>query len=319
MTQENILILGASGQIGSELTMKLREMYGNDHVVATDLKEPAKEVLESGPFEVLNAMNEPRLREIVEEYNITQVYHLVAMLSATAEKNPELGWDLNMTTLFHVLNLAKEKKINRVFWPSSIAAFGPNTPMQNTPQYSVMDPTTVYGISKLAGELWCQYYHQKFGVDVRSIRYPGLISWKTEPGGGTTDYAIDIFYEALKNGEYTCFLSKDSYLPMMYMDDAIRATLELMHAPSEKVKIRTSYNLGGISFSPAALAEAIKKHLPDFKIEYAPDFRDAIAASWPDSIDDTDAQNHWGWKQAFDLDGMTKAMLENISAKLDMK
>jgi nucleoside-diphosphate-sugar epimerase len=260
----------------------------------------------------LNVLDKGRLEEIVVQNQITDVYLLAALLSATAEKNIAFAWELNMDGLFHVLNLAKEGKIKKVFWPSSIAVFGPTTPRQNTPQETVMEPTTVYGISKLAGELWCSYYHRVFGVDVRSIRYPGLISYQSLPGGGTTDYAVDIFYHALKNGAYTSFLSEHTALPMIFMEDAIRATLELMDAPDEKVKVRTAYNLGGISFTPAELAESIQKFMPDFTINYAPDFRQKIADSWPDSIDDTVAQQDWGWKPKYDLNLMTKTMLDHV-------
>jgi nucleoside-diphosphate-sugar epimerase len=237
---------------------------------------------------------------------------MAALLSATAEKNPAFAWDLNMNSLFHVLNLAKAKKIKKIFWPSSIAVFGPTTPRENTPQYTIMEPTTVYGISKQTGERWCEYYHHQYGVDVRSIRYPGLISWTTEPGGGTTDYAVDIYHKALKKGKFECFLSEETKLPMMYMDDAIRATVEIMQADKDAVKIRSSYNLAGISFTPAEIAEEIKKHLPNFTISYKPDFRQKIADSWPASIDDSAAREDWGWKHEFEMDSMTEVMLENL-------
>nr|5Z75_A Chain A, Artificial L-threonine 3-dehydrogenase [synthetic construct]5Z75_B Chain B, Artificial L-threonine 3-dehydrogenase [synthetic construct]5Z75_C Chain C, Artificial L-threonine 3-dehydrogenase [synthetic construct]5Z75_D Chain D, Artificial L-threonine 3-dehydrogenase [synthetic construct] len=304
-----ILVIGACGQIGTELTVALREIYGNENVVASDIREPNEE---SGPFEKLDVMDKERLEEIVEKHKITQVYHLAAILSATGEKNPLFAWDLNMNSLLNVLELAREGKIDKIFWPSSIAVFGPTTPKENTPQHTVMDPSTVYGISKLAGERWCEYYHEKYGVDVRSIRYPGLISWKTPPGGGTTDYAVDIFHKALEDGKYTCFLSEDTALPMMYMDDAIRATIELMEAPAENIKIRSSYNLAGMSFTPEEIAEEIKKHIPDFEISYEPDFRQAIADSWPASIDDSVARKDWGWKPEYDLDKMTEDMLKNL-------
>jgi nucleoside-diphosphate-sugar epimerase len=314
---DKVLVLGASGQIGTELVMALRQLHGAANVVASDLREPAREVLESGPFEVINAMDLPRLTEVIRQYGITQVYHLVAMLSATAEKAPEKGWDLNMTSLFHTLNLAKEGVIKKLYWPSSIAVFGPTTPRVQTPQFTVMEPATVYGISKQSGEMWCNYYHRRYGVDVRSLRYPGLISWKSEPGGGTTDYAVDIFYKALQEGRYTSFLKAGTVLPMMYMDDAIRATIGLMEAPAEQVKVRTSYNVAAISFDPEELAASIRRYLPGFELSYAPDFRQAIADGWPQSIDDAVARTDWGWKPEFDLDAMTRAMLDGLRGKLN--
>ncbi|NVK27618.1 MAG: NAD-dependent epimerase/dehydratase family protein [Flavobacteriia bacterium] len=316
--KEVILVLGASGQIGTELVMTLREAYGNSNVVASDIKDAHPDVMESGPFEEINVMDGNRIAEVVKKHGVTQVYHLVAMLSATAERMPEKGWALNMDSLFHVLNLAKDGAIKKVYWPSSIACFGPNTPKMNTPQNTIMEPSTVYGISKQAGEQWCNYYYNKFNVDVRSIRYPGIISWKSEPGGGTTDYAVEIYYEALKQGKYTSFLDKGTMLPMMYMPDAIRATVGLMDAPAEQVKIRTSYNLAGISFAPEHVAESIQKVIPDFKLDYAPDFRQAIADSWPSVIDDSRAREDWGWKHEFDLDRMTEDMLANLKVKLGL-
>ncbi|TBW27908.1 NAD-dependent epimerase/dehydratase family protein [Gramella sp. KN1008] len=311
-----ILIIGACGQIGTELTLKLRELHGNEAVVASDIREGAEELMQSGPFEILNATDEQHIREIVDRYDIKQVYLMAAMLSATAEKAPMKAWDLNMDSLFHILNLAKEGKIDKIFWPSSIAVFGPTTPKDQTPQTTIMEPTTVYGISKQTGERWCEYFYRKFGVDVRSIRYPGIISYKTLPGGGTTDYAIEIFHEAIKNGNYTSFLASDAALPMMYMDDAIKATVDIMEAPAEKIKIRSSYNLAAISFTPEILAEEIKKHIPDFEINYEPDFRQAIAESWPSSIDDSAAREHWGWTHEFDLEKMTAAMLKGVEETL---
>jgi len=305
---EKALVLGAAGQIGTELVAALRAELGHENVVATDL-HPEK--LEAPCF-ALNAMDGEALRALVIEHEITQVYHLVAMLSATGEKMPEKAWDLNMTTLFNVLNLAKEGLLKRVFWPSSIAAFGPNTPALDTPQYSPMDPSTVYGISKLAGELWCQYYYEKFGVDVRSLRYPGLISWKTLPGGGTTDYAIDIFHAARRENAYTSFLGADTRLPMMHMDDAIRATLMLMHAPTECVKVRTSYNVSGVDFTPSELADSMRRHYPTLSMDYAPDFRQAIAASWPQRMDDAQARADWGWTPHYSLDAMVDDMVAHI-------
>lgn len=311
-----ILIIGACGQIGSELTLKLRNIYGNENVIASDIREGKEDLMTSGPFEIINAMEFTDIANAVAKYQIDEVYLMAAMLSATAEKNPALAWDLNMNSLFHVLNLAKEGKIKKIFWPSSIAVFGPTTPRENTPQYTVMEPSTVYGISKQTGERWCEYYFNKFGVDVRSIRYPGLISWTTPPGGGTTDYAVDIFYKAIENNQYTCFLSEKSALPMMYMDDALNATVAIMQAPKEEIKIRSSYNLGGISFTPEELAAEIQKHQPGFTIAYEPDFRQAIADSWPASIDDTSAQQDWHWKHKYDLSAMTSVMLENLSKVL---
>lgn len=257
-------------------------------------------------------MNKEALQNLIKEENITQIYHLAAILSATGEKNPRYAWQLNMESLLFVLELAKEMKLDKIYWPSSIAVFGPNTPKINTPQYCVKEPNTVYGISKQAGERWCEYYFQKYNVDVRSLRYPGLIGYKSLPGGGTTDYAVDIYHKALAGKKFSCFLREDSYLPMMYMPDAIKATLDLMNAPRESVKIRSSYNLSGMSFSPKEIYESIKKHIPGFEIEYAPDFRQAIADSWPDSIDDSRAKEDWGWKPDYDLEAMTKDILENL-------
>lgn len=319
MAKEKILVLGSSGQIGTELVARLREIYGTANVVASDLKEPTQDILDSGPFEKLDVLDRHELNAIVRKHGINQIYHLVAMLSATAEKYPEAGWDLNMKSFFYVLELAREGVLSQVYWPSSIAAFGPTTPRLNTPQYTIMDPTTVYGISKLSGELWCQYYHQKYGVDVRSIRYPGLISWKSEPGGGTTDYAVDIFYKALQEGQYTSFLAEETTLPMMYMPDAIRGTLELMHAPANQVRLRTSYNFAAFSFDPQDLATAIKKRVPNFNMNYAPDFRQEIAEGWPQSIDDRQARQHWGWKHEFTLDKMVDDMLKNLRVKLNIQ
>ena len=310
--EKRILIIGASGQIGNELTMSLRNRYGNQNVIASDLREASTPVMESGPFEILDAMDGKATEKAVKKYNITDVYLMAAMLSATAEKFPVKGWDLNMSSLFNVLNLAKDKKIKRIFWPSSIAVFGPTTPKTNTPQHTIMEPTTVYGISKQTGERWCEYYHKRYGVDVRSIRYPGLISYKTPPGGGTTDYAIEIFHEALKEKKYTCFLSAQTALPMMFMDDAIDATVNIMLAPSQKIKIRNAYNLAALSFTPQELAVSIQKHIPDFTIAYQPDFRQAIADSWPASIDDSQARKDWGWEHRIDLDTLTKIMIENL-------
>ena len=304
-----ILVIGAGGQVGQELVANLREKHGSDKVVASDIRDIEDN---NGPFEVLNALDKERLHELVEKYKIEEIYHLAALLSANAEKQVKFAWELNMDSLFFVLDLAKEKKIKKVFWPSSIAVFGPNTPRDNTPQHTVTDPTTVYGISKLAGERWCEYYAKNYGVDVRSIRYPGLIGYKSLPGGGTTDYAVDIYHQALKEGKYECFLKENAYLPMMYMEDAIRATIEIMEAPAENIKIRSSYNLGGISFSPKEIATAIKNEIPKFTISYKPDFRQKIAESWPSSINDEAAQQDWKWKMKYDLEKMTKDMLSNL-------
>ena len=307
-----ILIIGASGQIGTELTMQLRKKYGNQNVVATDIREDDGTLSKDGPFEVLDAMDYQGIESIVIKYKITDVYLLAAMLSATAEKFPMRAWNLNMNSLFNVLNLARDQKIKKVFWPSSIAVFGPSSPKENTPQRTIMEPSTVYGISKQAGERWCEYYHNIYGVDVRSIRYPGLISYKTPPGGGTTDYAVDIYHQAIKGKNYVCFLDKQTTLPMMYIDDAIRATLTIMDAPKESIKIRSSYNLSGLSFNPIEISESIKQQIPSFEISYKPDFRQKIADSWPKSIDDTDAKNDWRWKNNTSLEEMTAIMLKNL-------
>lgn len=313
---EKILILGAGGQIGVELTLALREKYGNDNVIASDIKEEAHPLLQNGPYITIDVLNADAVNKAITDNQITQIYLLAAILSATGEKNPLWAWDINMGSLLSILDICVKQKISKLFWPSSIAVFGPTTPRELTPQKTTIEPTTVYGISKYAGELWCQYYFQKYGLDVRSIRYPGLISWKSAPGGGTTDYAIDIYIEALKQGNYTCFLNENTYLPMMYMDDAIRATIELMEAPAAQIKNRLAYNLGGISFSPKEIANSIQKHIPEFTIQYQPDFRQAIADSWPDSIEDTTAQEDWGWKHQYDLENMTEAMLSNLKIKL---
>ncbi len=308
-----ILIIGASGQIGTELTQELRAKYGENAVIAADIKEGKPSLMTSGLFEQLDAMNYNEVKNCIEKHQITDVYLLAAMLSATGERFPMKAWDLNMNSLFHVLNLAKKGLIKKVFWPSSIAVFGTTTPRENTNQYTIMEPSTVYGITKQTGERWCEYYHNKYGVDVRSIRYPGLISWKTLPGGGTTDYAVAIFHEAIKTQSYTCFLSEKTALPMMYMKDAVRATMNIMDAPTESIKIRSSYNLAGISFTPEMIAEEIKKHIPNFSIKYTPDYRQEIADSWPKSINDTHAQQDWGWKHEYDLPEMTKTMLKYLT------
>ncbi|WP_144604852.1 NAD-dependent epimerase/dehydratase family protein [Algoriphagus algorifonticola] len=309
---EKILIIGAAGQLGSELTKALADRVGGEHVIATDLRDSARDSFDYCRFEVLDVLNKEALSDLVKEENVSQIYHLAAVLSATGEKNPHFAWHLNMESLLSVLELGKETKLDKIYWPSSIAVFGPNTPKLNTPQYCVKEPNTVYGISKQAGERWCEYYFQKYGVDVRSLRYPGLIGYKSLPGGGTTDYAVDIYHKALAGEKFNCFLREDSNLPMMYMPDAIKATLDLMDAPKEAIKVRSSYNLAGMSFTPKEIFESIKKHLPEFEIEYQPDFRQQIADSWPDSIDDSKAREDWGWQPDFTLDAMTKDILENL-------
>ncbi len=313
---KKILILGACGQIGTELTLALRSRYGRETVIASDIREGSEELMESGPFAILDATDKSAIAQVLEAHEIAEVYLMAAMLSATAEKNPFRAWDLNMTSLLNVLELARLEKFSRLFWPSSIAVFGPTTPRVNTPQNTIMEPTTVYGISKLAGEGWCSYYHRKFGVDVRSIRYPGLISWKAQPGGGTTDYAVEIYQEALKKGAYECFVAEGTRLPMMYMDDAIEATLQLMSAPPEKISVRTSYNLGATSFTPAQMADSIRQHLPGFTISYQPDYRQEIADSWPESIDDSKAREDWGWRPRFGLEEITSEMLSHLRSRV---
>lgn len=309
--KRNVLVIGAGGQIGVELTAALRAEYGAHQVIAADVK-PLRDT--DGPQIVLDVLDQQAVAEAIAQYEVDEVYLLAALLSATAEKNPDYAWKLNMESLLTLLELARHKKIAKLYWPSSIAVFGPGTPRQNTPQNTVMDPSTVYGISKLAGERWCEYYHKKFGVDVRSLRYPGLIGYKSAPGGGTTDYAVHIFHEALQKQNYTCFLNAESELPMMMMEDAIRATLMIMQAPAEKIQIRSSYNIAGLSFTPAKLANEINKHIPGFTISYAPDFRQQIADSWPASISDADARAHWGWQPEYDLSRMVTTMLNAISA-----
>jgi len=309
--EDKILIIGAGGQIGIELAQELSLLYGSSNVIAADVKPIP--VLSNNPFEKLDVLDKDALLNVVKKHGVSHVYLLAALLSATGEQNPMFAWKLNMEGLFNVLDLAKEKHITKVYWPSSIAVFGPTTPKANTPQYTVMEPSTIYGISKQAGERWCEWYHNKFGVDVRSLRYPGLIGWKSAPGGGTTDYAVHIFHEALKNKSYECFLSENTALPMMHMEDAIRATIEIMHVPAEHIKIRGSYNLAGISFTPKEIAEEIKKHIPEFKITYKPDFRQQIADSWPQSIDESYAQKDWGWKQNYNLITLVDNMLQNLA------
>lgn len=315
MIKDKILVIGASGQIGVELTLALRKIYGNNQVVASDLREENELLRGTGPYVSLDVMNKEMLHVQVIRQNFTQIYLLAAILSATGEKNPGLAWHLNTQSLLNVLEIAREEQIQKVYWPSSIAVFGPTSPRQLCPQQTIIEPVTVYGISKYAGEFWCNYYHHRFGVDVRSLRYPGLISYKSSPGGGTTDYAVEIYKEALEEGVYTSFLSADTALPMMYMPDAIRATIELMESPADRISVRTSYNLAAISFSPREIADEIRKHLPNFTIRYQPDYRQSIAESWPQSIDDSTARRDWNWKHQFNLSEITTDMLLNLAEK----
>ena len=308
-----ILVIGACGQIGSELTYKLRLVKGVDNVIASDINESNINLVNSGPFEILDAKNYKQIKNCVEKHNIDTIYLMAALLSARGERYPKKAWNLNMTSLFNVLDLAKEKLIGKIFWPSSIAVFGPTTPKTNTPQHTIMEPTTVYGITKQVGERWCEYYHKNYGVDVRSVRYPGIISWKTLPGGGTTDYAIDIFHKAITQGKYESYIAEDTELPMMFMDDAVNATINIMNASNESIKIRSSYNLAAISFTPKQIFESIKKHIPELLITYNPDFRQQIASSWPKSIDDSKAREDWNWKHNFDLEALTNEMLTQLS------
>ncbi len=312
MTKEKILVIGASGQIGVELTLALRKIYGEANVIASDLREQNPLLEGTGPYVSLDVMNKEMLHVQVIRQNVTQIYLLAAILSATGEKNPNLAWHLNMQGLLNVLDIAREEKLTKVYWPSSIAVFGPTSPKIACPQHTIIEPSTVYGISKYAGEFWCNYFYNKYDVDVRSLRYPGLISYKSAPGGGTTDYAVEIYHEALEERRYTCFLEHNTYLPMMYMPDAIKATIELMEAPKHKIKTRTSYNLSSMSFSPEEIGAEIKKHIPDFDITYKPDYRQAIANSWPQSIDDREAREDWGWKHEYDLPRMTEDMFRNL-------
>lgn len=311
MKRQKILVIGAGGQLGTELVQGLWKVYGEENVIATDIKDP-QGVLTRARFEILDVLKQKHLFDFIQKNEITQIYHLAAVLSATGEKNPKFAWHLNMDGLIHVLDAAVEFKIEKVYWPSSIAVFGPTTPRHNTPQDTVMGPTTIYGITKLAGERWCEWYYRNKGVDVRSLRYPGLIGYKSKPGGGTTDYAVDIFFKAILEKKYECFLKPDTYLPMMYMDDAVKATIDLMEAPAEKIKVRSSYNISAMSFSPAEIAAEIKEHIPEFEITYKPDFRQQIAESWPASIDDSAARKDWGWQPKFNLKNMTKEILENL-------
>lgn len=319
MKKGKILVIGAGGQVGTELVQELRLKYGTEKVVATDIKEPIDESLKNGPFEILDVLDKNRLLNIIQRHEISVIYQLAAMLSATAEKYPNMAWNLNMTGLFNVLDLAKEGHVKKVFWPSSIAIFGPSTPKTMTPQVTITEPSTVYGISKIAGERWCEYYFQNYGVDVRSIRYPGLIGYKSLPGGGTTDYAVDIFHKALAGDNYECFLSGDTKLPMMYMEDAIRASIEITEAPLEQIKVRSSYNVGAMSFTPDELADKIKEKVPNFEIIYKEDFRQEIADSWPNSIDDHVSRAHWGWREKYGLDELVEVMFKGLSEKFSMK
>ena len=315
--QDKVLVIGSSGQIGSELVAELRSNYGNSNVIASDIVASNQIIMDSGPFEILDVTDSEKLYEIVKKHDVTHVYLLAAILSANAEKKPNLSWDLNMKSLFNILDLAKNKIIKKVFWPSSIAVFGPNTEKIKTQQYTITEPNTVYGISKLAGERWCEYYFNKYNVDVVSLRYPGLIGWKSNPGGGTTDYAVHIFHEAIKNKKYISFLSKDTTLPMMYMADAIKATLKIMESDSDKIKIRSSYNISGCSFNPEELANEIKSYIPDFKISYNSDYRQEIADSWPDSLEDSLAKEHWGWQAEYSMPKLVEEMIKNLNAKYD--
>ncbi len=316
MKNEKILVTGAAGQLGTELIQGLWKYYGKEKVVATDIKEP-RGILAEGNFEILDVMKQKNLETLLQGGGFTQIYHLAAVLSATGEKNPKQAWRLNMESLIHVLDASVAARIQKVYWPSSIAVFGPSTPKKNTPQYTIMDPMTIYGISKQAGERWCEWYFQNHGLDVRSLRYPGLIGYKTQPGGGTTDYAVDIFLKAVKEKKYECFLEPDTYLPMMYMDDAVKATINLMEAPSEKIKVRSSYNVTAMSFCPSEIADEIKKQVPDFEITYKADFRQDIADSWPDSIDDSNARQDWGWQPGYDLEKMSATILENLVGSME--
>ncbi len=318
MNKQKILVIGAGGQLGTELVQGLWKAYGQENVIATDINDP-KGVLTRARFEILDVLKQKQLFEFIKKNQITQIYHLAAVLSATGEKNPKFAWHLNMDGLIHVLDAAVEFKVEKVYWPSSIAVFGPTTPRHQTPQHTIMEPTTIYGISKLAGERWCEWYHRNKGVDVRSLRYPGLIGYKSKPGGGTTDYAVDIFFKALTEKRYECFLKPDTYLPMMYMEDAVKATLDLMEAPAEKIKVRSSYNISAMSFCPQELAAEIKKHVPDFEISYNPDYRQAIADSWPASVNDTQARQDWGWQPEYNLARMTEDILHHLPRLLAEK
>jgi len=311
------MVIGAAGQIGSELVIELRKIYGSENVYSTDIKHASPEIVQGGPYQALDVMDDKQLIHFIIRNKITQIYHLAAVLSGNAEKLPTQAWHINMDSLMNVLEIAKMvEEVKKVFWPSSIAVFGPTTPRENAPQLSVMEPITVYGVSKLAGERWCDYYHSKYGLDIRSLRYPGLISFKTEAGGGTTDYAVEIYYDAIRKGSYDCFLSADTKLPMLFMPDAIKATIDLMEADKSKITIHNSYNLGGFSVTPDEIHQEIKKHIPDFKISYKPDFRQAIADSWPQSVDDSVARRDWGFEYKYGLEEMTEIMLEEVGRKM---
>jgi len=313
---ENILVIGAAGQIGSELTVALRKEYGNEHVFATDIKDVPADIKNAGPSAILDVMDDKRLIHFVIRHKITQIYHLAAVLSGNAEKLPLQAWHINMQSLLNILDLAKVvDDVHRIFWPSSIAVFGPTTPKQNTPQLTITEPSTVYGISKLAGERWCEYFNTRYNLDIRSIRYPGLISYKTEAGGGTTDYAVEIFYDAVKQGKYESFLKENTALPMMFMEDAVNATVKLMTSPKENISVKSSYNVGGISFTPKQIADEIKHHIPEFKISYKPDFRQPIADSWPQSINDSVAQKDWGLETKYDIKALCDIMLKGVKEK----
>jgi len=309
---EKILVIGASGQIGIELVLELRNIHGNSNVIASDIKTPPYEIMEGGPYELLDVLNKNQISVVVKKHDVTQIYLLAALLSATAEQHPEAGWQLNVNGLLNVLDTCNKLKVSKLFWPSTIAVFGPTTPKTKTPQKTIMEPNTIYGISKLAGERWCEYYHVKYGIDVRSIRYPGIVGYKSSPGGGTTDYAVHIYHEAIKHGKYTCFLNEDTTLPMMYMPDAIKATIQLMEAKSNTISIRSSYNVAGMSFSPKDVEVAILKHLPDFMCSYKPDLRQQYAKGWPQTIDDSSARNDWSWRPKYNLETMTLDMLKNL-------
>ncbi len=314
---DKILVIGAAGQIGSELVIELRKNYGHENVYATDIKQAPRDVAEGGPFQVLDVMDDKQLIHFIIRHRITQIYHLAAVLSGNAEKLPTQAWKINMDSLMNILEVAKMvEEVKKVFWPSSVAVFGPTTPRTNTPQLTVMEPVTVYGVSKLAGERWCDYYFSRYGVDIRSIRYPGLISYKTEAGGGTTDYAVEIYYEAVRKGSYECFLNEHTALPMLFMPDAIQATIQLMEADRSRLSVHSAYNLGGMSLTPDQLAQEIRKEIPGFTISYAADFRQAIADTWPQSVDDSSARNDWGFKQNYNLERMTRIMLKEIRNKL---
>jgi len=316
---EKILVIGACGQVGTELVENLQNIHGAANVVASDIRTSDNPVFESSAFELMNVLDKPKIAEVFTKHKPTIVFHLAAMLSATAEAKPKYAWQLNMEGTFNIFDACLEHKVKRVFWPSSIAVFGPSTPAVMTPQSTILEPNTVYGITKLAGERYCEYYHARYGLDVRSIRYPGLIGWKSKPGGGTTDYAVDIFHQALQSGSYNCFLSENTTLPMMHMEDAVRATLEITNAPSSAIKLRSSYNIAGVSFDPSGLSQEIKKHIPNFKVTYAPDSRQKIADSWPQSINDEHAKKDWGWQAKYDLEKLVVNMLENLKTTLTSK